>query len=328
MNINIIEKLNELKKIYEKNPEKKWNLKALSTAIELIKKYPEKITSGKILKKELKGIGDKIAVRIDEILETNSLKEVEIWKKENNSEIEDNNNKELSLVTGVGNTRIKTFNSLGIYTLNDLKKAIQEKKIKTTHHIDIGIKYFEDLLIKIPRDEINKIKDLITPIIKNIDKDFIFEICGSYRRGLIESSDIDILISNTKYPQNISKQNFLKLIIKKLKDIDFIIDSLTINGDTKFMGICRLNKSCISRRIDIRMVDYDSYFTSILYFTGNKDFNIYIRNKALEKNYSLSEYSLKNLNDSSPIYLNCEKELFDLLNLEYVQPDKRNENTY
>jgi len=322
MNINIIEKLNDLKKIYEKNPEKKWNLKALSTAIELIKKYPEKITSGKILKKELKGIGDKIAIRIDEILETDSLKEVEEWKKEN--EFEENNNKELFLITGVGNTRIKTWNSLGIFTLNDLKKAIEEKKIKTTHHIDIGIKYFEDLLIKIPRDEINKIKDLIKPIIKKIDPDFIFEICGSYRRGLSESSDIDILISNTKYPQNISKQNFLKLIIKNLKDIDFIIDSLTINGDTKFMGVCRLNKNCISRRIDIRMVDYDSYFTSILYFTGNKDFNIYIRNKALEKNYSLSEYSLKNLNDSSPIYLNSEKELFDLLNIEYIEPNKRN----
>lgn len=327
MNNNIIEKLNDLKKIYEKNPEKKWNLKALSTAIELIKKYPEKITSGKILKKELKGIGDKIAIRIDEILETNSLKEVEIWKKENNFDSEVNND-ELSLITGVGNTRIKTWNSLGIYTLDDLKKAIEEKKIKTTHHIDIGIKYFEDLLIKIPRDEINKIKDLITPIIKNIDKDFIFEICGSYRRGLIESSDIDILISNTKYPQNISKQNFLKLIIKKLKDINFIIDSLTVNGDTKFMGVCRLNKNCISRRIDIRIVDYDSYFTSILYFTGNKDFNIYIRNKALEKNYSLSEYSLKNLNDSSNIYLNSEKELFDLLNIEYVESNKRNETTY
>ena len=90
------------------------------------------------------------------------------------------------------------------------------------------------------------------------------------------------------------------------------------------MGICLLNKYKIPRRIDIRIVHYNSFYTSLLYFTGNKNFNLYIRNKALNKNYSLNEYCLTDLNDNSIKYVNSEKEIFDLLKITYLNPCERN----
>ena len=59
-----------------------------------------------------------------------------------------------------------------------------------------------------------------------------------------------------------------------MKEIGFIIDSLTSDGAKKYMGICKIDKSPFGRRIDIRCVDYSAFYTGLLYFTGSKNFNI------------------------------------------------------
>lgn len=314
----ILFNLNKLKNIYIDNEKKKWNLRALETAICNIEKYDQLIISGEKLKYDIKGIGEKISKRIDEILETGTLKE---FKNYDQSSFNNNINN-LLLITGVGTVRAKKWNQLGILTIEDVKKAIKDKLITTTHHIDIGIKYYEDFQKKIPRIEIDKIKDIILFTLNNLDSNLIFEICGSYRRGNSESGDIDILISHPNFLENISKENLLDKIINQLISQKFIIDNLTSKGDTKFMGVCKLYE--FARRIDIRLVNFKHYYTSLLYFTGSKNFNLYIRNKALEYNYSLNEYALTDLNNNSFIFLNSEEDLFKILKISYLKPEDRN----
>jgi DNA polymerase beta len=306
----IISKLEELKKIYQYDDSKKWNLKALISAINVIKTYDKPIISGSQLQCELKGIGEKIAKRIDEILETGSL--IELNNLSQNNDLDN-----LLLITGVGLVRAKKWINIGIKNIDDVKKAISDGKITSTHHIDIGIKYYDDFQKKIPRKEIDNMKNIIDTVIKKIDEKIIYEICGSYRRGLLFSGDIDVLITHP------NKINYLKKIIKELTKINFITDNLTSKGDTKFMGVCHL-----ARRIDIRFVDYDSYYTSLIYFTGSKNFNLYIRNKALENNFSLNEYALTNLIDGSQKLLVSEEEIFKILNIPYLTPNERNANTF
>ena len=89
------------------------------------------------------------------------------------------------------------------------------------------------------------------------------------------------------------------------------------------MGVCRIEKSPYARRIDIRCVDYSAYYTGLLYFTGSKNFNILVRKKALENGYSLNEYSLTNKETDEKVILQSEKELFDILDMEYVKPTDR-----
>jgi DNA polymerase beta len=314
--ILIISKLEDLKKIYQLDNDKKWNLRAISIAINSIKKYDKEIISGYILQKDLKGIGDKISKRIDEILETGTLKELNNFEQNNYLE-------NILLITGVGIVRAKKWLELGCKNIDDVKDAISKGTIKTTHHIDLGIKYYYDFQEKIPRSEIDSIKILLNNIIKKIDKNLIFEICGSYRRGAIESGDVDILISHSDYSSNIEEQKFLPKIVKELTKIKFITGNLTSKGNTKFMGVCKLENYNTSRRIDIRVVDYKSFYTSLIYFTGSKNFNVIIRNKALEKNLSLNEYSLTDLNDNSVKLLTYEKEIFEILNIPYLEPEER-----
>lgn len=310
----IIFNLEKLKKNYLGN-DKKWNLISLSKAIENIKNYNGEIISGDQMRNKIKGIGEKISKRIDEILKNGCL-ELDSSDDINNS-IEN-----ILQITGVGIVTAKKWISLGITDIEKLKSAIKENKIKTTHHINIGIKYYEDIKKKIPKQEIDKINNFLL-IIKEIDNELIYEICGSYRRGLLESGDIDVLISNPKFYINIDKKKYLEKIVKKLVDINFIIDKITLKGNTKFMGICKLNNS-IPRRIDIRVVDYCSYYTSLLYFTGNRNFNIYLRNLALKNNYSINEYFITDNTNNTLISLNSEKEIFDILKIPYLIPSERN----
>ncbi len=313
--------LNKLLDNYKKDPSKKFQSKALINAIQSLNNYNGIIESGKQLKKDLKGIGDGLANRIDEILTTGSLSEVsEVQQTDNKFEICDL----FKSITGVGDKRAEEWYNLGLRRIEDIILAINEKRITSTHHINLGIKYYEDLKERIPRKEIDKMKKIIEKNLKKLDKDLIFEICGSYRRGNEDSGDMDIIISNPKYMNNISEKNYLKKIVELLTEEEFIIDNLTENGDKKYMGFCRLNKKSKSRRIDIRVFDYENYWTGILYFTGNKEFNVKIRNKALELGYSLNEYGLTRKSENSKIFLENEDQIFELLKIPYSSPFERN----
>jgi len=318
----IISKLECLKELYKQKEDKKWNLKAISGAIDSLKKYSGEIISGKQLEKEIKGIGEKISKRIDEILETGDLKEI-------NENIDMNIVKKTEYInnileiTGVGLVRAKKWVEMGLKDVEDVKKAIEDKRITSTHHIDIGIKYFYDIKERINRDEIDRMKIILINSIKKVDKKLIFEICGSYRRGCKDSGDIDILISHPDFIENIQENKFLDKIVKELTKENFIVDKLTDKGNSKFMGMCKIESSKFSRRIDVRVVDYKSYYTSLLYFTGNKNFNVYLRNIAIEKNYSLNEYGLTDIRDNSITFINSEKEIFDILKVPYKSPEER-----
>ena len=75
----------------------------------------------------------------------------------------------LLLITGVGPARAKKWLAEGIKNIDDVREAQKNNKITVTHHIDIGIKYYEDFQKMIPRDEIDIMKDIIETAIKRID---------------------------------------------------------------------------------------------------------------------------------------------------------------
>jgi DNA polymerase/3'-5' exonuclease PolX len=317
-NKNIISKFEELLILYKKDPSLKFKCKALSTAIPALKQYHQPIQCGKQAMNDIKGIGKGIADRIDEIINSGSLVELGV-KNEKYESID-----VIKSITGVGDVRAEKWYNLGLRSVEDVKRAILEKKITSTHHIDLGLKYYEDMKERILRDEIEKIEKKIKKSLKKVDKDLIFEICGSYRRGQSTSGDIDLLVSNPKYPEHISNEKYLQKIVKQMSEDELLIDHLTEDGDTKYMGFCKLNSKTKARRIDIRVIDYISYYAGVLYFTGSQHFNIEVRNKALEKGMSLNEYGLSKLDNKEKIFLKSEEDIFKILDIPYRTPCERN----
>ncbi len=320
----ILEEFRILLSVYKQDFSKKFNAIALQKAIKSIETYDKPILSGEQMKNEFKGvIGDKIAIRIDEILATQCLSELDSLKSsESNQLIIEKNAFELfSNITGVGPVRAKQWIQLGIFTLEDLRKKIEDKEIKITHHIGIGLKYYNDLLQRIPKDEMKEMDKKIKSYLKKIDKEYIYSVCGSFRRNESSSGDIDVLISHPN--RDIFLDEDLKKIVEYMKEKNFIIDELTKDGNTKFMGICKI--CSLARRIDIRIIPYESYFYALLYFTGSKEFNLKMRNQAILMGMHLSEYSLVNtINPEDKHIVHSEEEIFQALKMEYVKPEFRN----
>lgn len=301
-------------------------LTTFKKAINSIQSYPSDITSGSQAK-NIKGIGPGLAKRIDEILTTGTLKEL----NENITiDLQTQLIKELTTVTGIGEAHAKKFIEQGVIGVDDLIKKVAEGVIKITHHIGIGLQYYYDFQTKIPFEEIVQLTQIMRPCILELYPNVIIEVCGSHRRKKLLSGDIDVLMTcpEIKTEDDLIKTKipYLKNIVKKLQEIGFIVDDLTSQGSTKYMGVCMKSDVGIGRRIDIRFVQYESYYPALLYFTGSMMTNKLMRTIALEKGYTLNEYGLYKYvagQKGEKVVANSEKEIFDILGIQYLDPTER-----
>ncbi|XP_003489556.1 DNA polymerase beta isoform X1 [Bombus impatiens] len=309
---------------YERNVSNNiYKYNAYRKAASTLSTLSERVKSGQEARK-LPGIGEKIAKKIDEFLNTGKLQKLEdINKDESNVAIN-----LLTRVSGIGPTKAKELVDSGIKTLDDLKKH-QEK---LNHHQKIGLKYFEDFEKRIPRKEIEQIEKIIKDSIVKLNKEYIITICGSYRRGKEESGDIDVLLTHPTYTskeKESKKKTSLKDVVECLEKRKLIVNTISL-GQTKFMGVCQIpsNNKKPFRRLDIRLTPYDQYYCAVLYFTGNDLFNKSMRAHALEKNYTLNEYTLKRLTpEGTPgeaEKISCEEDIFRILKFPYKEPKDRN----
>ena len=60
----------------------------------------------------------------------------------------------------------------------------------------IGLKHFEDFELRIPREEIEVIEKAVNSVIDGLSSKYTATVCGSYRRGLPSSGDIDFLLTH------------------------------------------------------------------------------------------------------------------------------------
>lgn len=294
-----------------------YRLNAIQTVIKFLEKYEKKITSGEDLK-YVKGVGKGTIDRINEIIKTGTLKELDdnLIDEKYLDYID-----KLKDVFGIGRKKAyELYVKYGIKNINDLKKHLKKSKEDIPDNIAKGIKYYGKIKENIPHIEITKMEKILLETLKDIDKKLIGVVCGSYRRNTKTSGDIDFIIIKPKGSE--SNVNYLELFVKELRKNKFIIDSLTSeNVRTKYMGLCKLPNKPI-RRIDIRFIPYESYDSALLYFTGPRDLNKKMRSLAIEMGYKLNEYGLYN-EKGKRFNTKSEKDIFKLLSLEYLEPYER-----
>lgn len=300
-----------------------YKIEALCKNLRYLGRTSREITSVEDLK-NIKGFGPGTLSRINEILKTGKLKEIEILQEktknlENIKKLVD----EMTDVIGIGDiTAINLINTHRITSMKDFLIRVKTGDIKVNDKIKLGLKYSGKFEKSIRRDIITEIFNNIKRYIK--DSNTSIDVCGSYRRGLAYSSDIDILICDKSLNTMIDAKNSNKLkdIVKKLKSKNLITDDITDkNVKTKYMGFTKHNNKLY--RIDMRLVSKNSYYTALLYFTGSYYFNITMRKKAKKMFYTLNEYEIKNVMGQM-ISVNSEKEIFDILKMKYLAPEERN----
>ena len=257
----------------------------------------------------IKGIGEKIKEKIKEYFETGKINAVERALSDPKFSLK----RKLANLYGVGPVKIKDL----MEKVNSFEE-LKEKPELLNDKQKIGLKYYDDMMQRIPMYEGKKHYDIINKTFNKTYKDIEFELVGSYRRQNSDMGDIDVLIKNRPDLE-------LKNLIIELKSSGYIIETLA-NGKNKFMGLCKLSPELPARRIDILIADPSYYYYALLYFTGSYQFNIYMRRIALQKNLSLSEYGLKDKKGKiidTTDKIKSEKDIFDYLEIPYVLPEKR-----
>lgn len=228
---------------------------------------------------------------------------------------------------------------MGCRTLDDLQR--EEYGIKLQERQKMGLKYFEDLNVKIPRSEIIEIETFLTKELNELCPGCTMVICGSYRRGKTKSGDIDLLITHKAKERT---KGLIYKIVARLHHIGFLVDDLSVPSNKKrddddhesYMGICKLmdDKYKYHRHIDIKVYKPEHFAFAILYFTGSDHFNRSMRYFAKKKGYTLSDTHLAPAlrQNNSKIFtftqkaIPCktEEEIFKALGLKYILPTDRN----
>ena len=222
--------------------------------------------------------------------------------------------KQLTEITGIGIKNAKIISS----KISNFEELYKNQDSLLNPKQKLGLKYYKTDNLRIIRSEMLKHETFISQLIYNYNSNIKFQIVGSFRRGKEYSGDIDLILTY--------KENILKEIIELFKKNNYIIDTYA-NGNKKFMGWCVLPSSCqsLSRRLDILFTNKIEFPFSILYFTGSRNYNKYMRAYAIKKGLTLNEHGLFNKQTKELIDydFNEEKDIFNYLQIEYKSPDQR-----
>ena len=305
LNEKFIELMEKLSDIMLKQGEP-FRARAYQKAQETIMAYPSDILSPNDLKGK-PGIGDTIMEKLNEYVQTGTLK---ILEREKNNPVNI-----LADVYGIGPKKAKDLVEKGITSIAQLR----ENQQLLNDVQKVGLQYYEDILKRIPRSEIEQYKAIFEKAFPS-GTDGKMEIVGSYRRGAQSSGDIDVIITSK------SSAIFTTFIDNLIKEK--VILHVLSRGPTKCLVVTKIPSSDAARRVDFLYTTPEEFPFAILYFTGSKIFNTVMRHIALEKGYTMNEHGIykmeaKKKGEKVDRTFNSEQDIFDFLGLEYKSPIER-----
>ncbi|HEV8048228.1 MAG TPA: DNA polymerase/3'-5' exonuclease PolX, partial [Terriglobales bacterium] len=136
---------------------------------------------------------------------------------------------------------------------------------------------------------------------------------GSLRRGRETVGDLDILVTGKVCCDDAERQQLIDHIIKLPGLMEIIA-----RGENKISFRMRGGM-----QVDVRLLPPESFGAAMQYFTGSKGHNVALRQRALKMGYTLSEYSLAQLDTEKPVAGKSEEEIYAKLNLDYIPPELR-----
>jgi DNA polymerase (family 10) len=283
--------------------------------------------------KEIPGVGESIALKIEEYLKTGKIKYYEEFKKKIPVNLE-----EIIAVEGMGPKKAKVlYEKLGIRNLKNLEKAAKAGKIaplfgfgeKTEKNILEGIEFLKRSKGRFLLGEIlPKVKEVYEKLesLKEVEK---IDVAGSVRRMKETIGDVDFLVilKDTEQTRNLKfkrgtdaeKPAFAKASAGKIMDF-----FCSLPGVIKVWGKGTTKASVRLREgfdMDIRVLPKRSYGAALQYFTGSKEHNIALRKIAIDKGLKLSEYGL--FRGPKMIAGENEEEIYKKLGMDWVPPEMR-----
>ncbi|EQC33009.1 hypothetical protein, variant [Saprolegnia diclina VS20] len=304
-----------------------WRENSYKRMVSILKQLPAKVTSTAALRPQY-GLNATGIAKIREILETGTLRKLEAKKADARLQVL----RTFANIWGVGPSTATSLYSQGFRSLDALRMR-QDEVLNPQQRI--GLEHYADFLVKIPRAEVEDIQAIVKATVAMIHPTAVSVTCGSYRRGKLQSGDVDILITDPLADECVLLPDLLRELHKRA----FLTDDLTtvtehhIGGCDSYMGVCRVDESRPFRRIDLKVYPRHLFGFAQLYFTGSDHFNRSMRAFAKQKGYSLTDRGLtkvarakgaKKLKQAPGLICPDEKDVFIALQLPYKRPEERN----
>ena len=275
--------------------------------IEDLQQDVEEFDDEKALMK-LPGIGEATASKIVEFVKTGKIATYEKMLKDHGDLPA-----ELLAVEGLGPKRVRQLQAINITTVPQLMKAAKEGKLRTLPRFSelIEKKILEDAgrvetrSKRFPRADVMKDVEKILKTVRVVPGIERCEAAGSYRREKETIGDLDILVV-TKNPEKVAPA------IAALS----VTERVVAQGEKKMSFDLRSGL-----RVDVRFVKASEWGAALLYFTGDKEHNIQLRKRAIERGWKLNEYGL--FDGARSIAAKNEEDVYQKLGLQWIEPKER-----
>ena len=261
----------------------------------------------------LKGVGESIAAKIEEYLDTGSIATYTALQKKVPFEL-------LSLmdIEGIGPATVRIlYQTLGVKTPDEVAAAIQNGTIHQVKGLSdalVGklsraLKLEKQPAGRIPLEAALKTGEQLLKAIENIPGVKKAVLAGSIRRKRSTIGDIDIVVAAGSR-ERLSMVKKIRLLPQMHK--------ILAAGKTRISGILREGIQA-----DLRIVTPDEWGAALLYFTGSKEHNIRLRTLARNRGWKINEYGVYELKTGKKIAGATEEGIYALFGLGYIPPEKR-----
>lgn len=297
--------------------ENPFKTRAYNTGAEIVETFSGDIVARAAANdlKGVKGLGDALQQKLNELASTGKLEFYERLRAEFPEGI-------LALydVQGLGGKKIKMlWEQLQVGDLASLKAACESGAVarlsgfgdKTAAKILESLAFRESHADEFRLEQVAPTVELILGMLREHPNVSRAGVAGSYRRAKETVHDLDFLVS-TKNPGPVM-EDFVKMPM---------VAQILAQGETKSSVLLESGVQC-----DLRAVTSAEYACAMVYFTGSKEHNVALRQRALARGLSLNEYALSSTQpggESPECY--DEADVYRALGLDFVEPELR-ENT-
>ncbi len=310
----VFEDIADLLELKEENA---FKIRAYQRAARTIEDLPlelgQVLAEGKL--REVPGIGEALEKKITELVTTGRLGYYEKLRAEFPEGIS-----LLMEIPGIGpKTALRLSQELGISTIDELERAASNGRVAALYRF--GEKTAENILRRV---QALRRKDQRVPLGQALAvvEDVIAELkertgaqnlvpAGSLRRFKETISDLDIM--GTASSRIVGTERVLQTFVALPQ-----VDEVLVQGTTRASVIVSAGL-----QVDLRMVEEDCFGSLLQYFTGSKDHNIALRDRAGRQGLKISEYGITTLKTGKTEKFATEEGYYQRLGLELIPPELR-----
>ncbi len=309
----VFEEISNLMRLLQDDPKWNWKSIAYDRAKRSIEAYPERLEDiardpdRKLT--DIPGIGEDLAKKIVELVETGKCDYHQQQLKKVPRSLLD-----LLQLQTVGPQKVRLFSKeLGVKSLDDLEAAAKAGRlqdlpgmsVKSEQNVLKAIEAFRRASGRFRLDTAFETAEELTAYLRKFKGVSQITPAGSVRRGRETVGDLDLLVighDHSGIADHFVKFPSLAQILAKGED------KVTVKLKNEM-------------QVDVRMLDPASYGAALAYFTGSKEHNVALRDRAKRRGWKLSEYGL--FQGDKVIAGRTEEEVYEELGLEWIPPELR-----